>query len=532
MSHADSEIPVPGGAPVPPPDAQAWYRALFDEHPAPLMLYDPATLRILAVNEAAVRQYGYDREELLAMGINELRPAEDVPVLLAQLATSPADGVRRGVFRHRRRDGSLFHARITSRPVDLPGRAARLTMVEDVSEREELEQRLRQAQKLDAVGRLAGGIAHDFNNLLTTILATYELMARAIPGESELREDLETIRGAASRGASLTSKLLALSRRRPLAFRALDVDALVGEFTGLLDRLVPAGVALDLRPGAGGLTARADPGAVEQVVLNLVTNACDAMPGGGTLRIATTGVELDEAYCRDRPGATPGPYVALAVSDSGGGMDEATLRRLFEPFFTTKAVGAGSGLGMAMVYGLVQQHGGYLDVASRPGVGTTVTVYLPRAAAAPPASVPASAPPTEAPPGGAGEVVLLVEDEPALRRAAARVLTGSGYVVLPAADGREALELVDRGERIDLVLTDMVMPHLGGSALVRALRERDRRVPVLVTTGHPGRAGEAPEEVPPGAHFLPKPWTITELLAAVRRALAAPAAGPATEPEA
>ncbi len=516
MPHSDDKVPpVAGTSALGGPEAL--YRALFDGHPIPLLLYDVATLRLLAANAAAVRQYGYEHQELLGMLITELRPPEDEPVLLAQLATVPPDGIRRGVFRHRRRDGSLFHVRITSHPVDIGDRTARLVVAEDVSEREAMEQQLRQGQKMEAVGRLAGNMAHDFNNLLTTILATYELMAGAIPEGSELREDLETIHGAAARGASLTAKLLAFSRRKPLEVQALDVDRQLGEFHRLLRRLVPENVELRLHLGAEGAAARADPGAVEQIVMNLVTNACDAMPGGGRLEVTTASAALDEEFCRGRPGSAPGDYVAVAVRDSGAGMDEETLRRLFEPFFTTKAVGKGTGLGMAMVYGLVKQQGGYLDVASRLGAGTTVTVFLPRthgAAAAPVA-------PAEAPTRGAGETILLVEDEPALRRAATRVLTRSGYAVLGAADGREALDMVERGARADLVITDMVMPRLGGSDLIRELRQRIGGIPVLVTSGYPGRNGEAPAEVPAGAHFLAKPWTTVELLAAVRRALAA-----------
>ncbi len=525
MSHPDEPVPPHGDAAppgslaaVPGHDATAWYRALFDAHPSPLLLYDAATLRLLAANAAAVRQYGYAPDELLAMTITELRPPEDTAHLLAHLAAPTPDGVRRGVFRHRRRDGSVFRVRITSHPVEAGGRPARLVTAEDLSEPEALERELAQAQRMEAVGRLAGGMAHDFNTLLTTILTSCDLLAGAIPPGSVLREDVQAIREAAARGAALTAKLLALSRRRPLELQPLDLDAHLGELSRLLRQLVPESIELTLAPTAGGAPARADPGAVEQIVIHLVTNAWEAMPGGGALTIGTARATLDAAFCLDRPGATPGDYVAVTVRDTGAGMDETALRRVLDPFFSTKTSGEGTGLGMAAVYGLVKQQGGYLDVASRPGAGTTVTVYLP-ATAEPPR--PDAGPDADA--GAAtSRTILLVEDEAALRRAATRALTRAGYAVVAATDGRDALELLERAAAVDLVVTDMVMPRLGGGDLIRELRASGRGVPVLVTSGYPGQDGGAPAEVPAGAHFLAKPWTIAELLAAVKGALGRP----------
>jgi PAS domain S-box-containing protein len=493
------------------------YRLLFDANPTPLFLYDPGTLRFLAVNEAALRQYGYTREQFLGMQITQLRPVEDIPNLMQHLASPTPGGARRGTFRHQRKDGSIFQVDVSSHAMEVAGAPARLVIATDVSERAALEQQLRQAQKMEAVGQLAGGMAHDFNNLLGTILTTAELVTDELPRDSPLADDLDTIRLAAGYGATLTGKLLAFGRRKPLEYQALAVDELLGDFGRVVRRLVPENIELILSLGAGGARVRADSGAIEQIVMNLITNARDAMPGGGELRVATERATVDAEFCRGHAGTTPGEYVVLSVADTGAGMDDDTLRKVFEPFFTTKPVGVGTGLGMAMVYGLVKQHNGYVDVASRPGEGTAVRVYLPRAGETAAAPAEAPAPVT----GGSGETILLVEDEPALRRAATRVLTRAGYTVLVAADGREALDLLERDGRADLVITDVVMPRLGGNELIRELRQRGRHMRVLFTSGYPGR-GESPEALEPGFPFLTKPWTIPELLGAVRAVLDAP----------
>jgi PAS domain S-box-containing protein len=506
-------------------DSEARYRLLFDGNPTPLLLYDPATLRFLAVNDAAIRQYGFSREEFQRITVTELRPPEDVPLLMEQLASPGEDGMRRGRFRHRRKDGTVFEVDIVSHPMDVGGSVARLAIATDVSERADLERQLRQAQKMEAVGQLAGGMAHDFNNLLSTILTTAELMGSELPADSVLRDDLETIRTAAGRGATLTAKLLAFSRRKTLEYQTLAVDELLGEFARVVRRLIPESIELSLPLRAGGARIHADAGAVEQIVMNLVTNARDAMPAGGTLTIGTERATMDEEFARGHAGTRPGDYVVLRVRDTGAGMDADTLRKVFEPFFTTKPVGVGTGLGMSMVYGLVKQHQGYVDVASQAGEGTTVTVYLPEVEAPPEPEAAEEAPRSAA---SSGETLLLVEDEPALRRAATRVLARSGYRVLTAADGRDALDMLEQEPRVDLIITDVVMPRLGGNELIRELRERGRQVRVLFTSGYPGR-GDEREEMEPGIPFLTKPWTIPELLRAVRAALDAPAPGAASE---
>ncbi|MBI4503645.1 MAG: response regulator [Gemmatimonadetes bacterium] len=394
---------------------------------------------------------------------------------------------------------------------DLEARVAART-----AELEQTHQQLRQAQKMEAVGQLAGGMAHDFNNLLTTVLGAAELVADELPSDSPLRADLEGIQKAARRGASLTGKLLAFSRRQRLEVRTLDLSTLLADFTELVRRLVPESIEMRMQLAPSGTTVRADAGAVEQILMNLVTNACDAMPEGGTLVIETARATLDQDLCARRGWGAPGPYVVLAVRDTGVGMDEGTRRRVFEPFFTTKPPGEGTGLGLAMVYGLVKQQEGFVHLESQIGHGTTVTVYLPLAAGA--AEQPAARPSAEV--RGGTETILLVEDDPALRRVAERALRKHGYRVVLAADGEEALQRIRSAPNgLDLLLTDVVMPRLGGPGLLEALRTEGKAVRALMTSGYPER-GAMPEPPPQApVHYLAKPWTVPELLRAVRAAL-------------
>jgi two-component system, cell cycle sensor histidine kinase and response regulator CckA len=345
------------------------------------------------------------------------------------------------------------------------------------------QERLAQAEKMEAVGRLAGGVAHDFNNLLTVIMGFSLLLLNRLEPDHPLRNEVEQIRQAGERAAALTSQLLAFSRRQVIRARVVNLGELVAGLQQMLGQLVGAGVEMvtALQPGAGRV--KADPTQLEQIVFNLVVNARDAMPRGGRLTIEVGDVELDEAYARAHPPATPGAYTLLAVSDTGVGMDAATKAHIFEPFFTTKGPGKGTGLGLATVYGIVKQNNGFIWVYSEPEVGTTFKIYLPRythpdgEAAAPPAA------PPQALPRGA-EIVLLVEDEPVVRRLTRELLEMQGYAVLEAAGGEEALEISGRQERIDLLLTDMVMARISGRELADRLRARRPELKVLYMSGY------------------------------------------------
>ena len=385
----------------------------------------------------------------------------------------------------------------------------------DITERRRLEAQLRQAQKMEAVGQLTGGIAHDFNNLLTVIMANAEIVARTLAPSAEPREDIEDILAAAHRGTALIKKLLGFSRRTQLELRHVDLGRLVADVSAMLPRLVPEHIQIQLAGDETGVV-EVDPNAIEQIVFNLVTNARDAMPDGGTLRIATGRRPLPDEQVAQHPRLSAGEYACLTVTDTGVGMNAATRERLFEPFFTTKPPGVGTGLGMAMIYGLVKQHNGYVEVVSAPGQGTTVRIYLPLSTD--PATLPdvPVAPPRDDGETGS-EMILVVEDEPAIRSAMKRALERHGYRVLVAADGEEALQTFRaRQLEIDLVITDVIMPRMGGRDLYDAIRRLKSPVKVLFTSGYTARDLRESTYLDPAVPFLPKPWTITELFERVR----------------
>ena len=388
----------------------------------------------------------------------------------------------------------------------------------DMTERKQLEERLRQAQKMDAVGRLAGGVAHDFNNLLTGIKCNVALVLEAMDHDDPRRDDVAEVEHAADRAAALTHQLLAFSRKQVLQPKVLDLNTLVADTGRLLKRLVHENVQQITTLDPTACRVLADPGQLEQVLMNLAVNARDAMPEGGVLRVRTRQVYLDEAF-GSRHGTAPfvpGPYAMLAVSDTGVGMDRATRERVFEPFFTTKEQGKGTGLGLATVYGIVRQSGGHVWVYSEPGIGTTFKVYLPCVELAP-ASSAAESPGTAA---AGTETVLLVEDEPSIRVVAARVLAGRGYTVLTAANGEDALRVARAHPgTVDLLLTDVVMPGMSGSTLARQLLAERPGLRVLYMSGYTDADIVHHGVLDAGTMFLEKPFTPQVLARHVRDAL-------------
>ncbi|MBP9146949.1 MAG: PAS domain S-box protein [Thermoanaerobaculia bacterium] len=422
-------------------------------------------------------------------------------------------------FRFRRRDGRFLWVRDERRLLrDADGRPTEIVgSWTDVTERVELEEKLRVAQKLEAIGRLAGGVAHDFNNMLTVIGGNGEMLDRALaPGATE-RLLLGEIREAAARAATLTRQLLAFSRTQVLAPQVVGLDAVVGGVESMLRRLIGEDIALtcELGPETGHVLV--DPGQLEQVIVNLVVNARDAMPQGGTLTLRTDAVELDAGACRSRPGLAPGRFARLTVRDSGTGMSAEIRERIFEPFFTTKPVGTGTGLGLSTVFGIVQQSGGHIGVESVEGQGTSFEICLPQLPA--PAEGAVRAPAAAAAPSGK-ETVLLVEDEAGVRRVARLALERQGYTVHVAASGREALGIAEQqGDAIDLLLTDLVMPEMSGRELADILRARRPGLAVLLMSGYVEddfvRHGVVTDEVA----FLHKPFSLDELARAVRKVL-------------
>ncbi len=407
----------------------------------------------------------------------------------------------------------------------VPDEHERLTVVaRDVTARLSLEAQLRQAQKMEAVGQLTGGIAHDFNNVLTVILSNAELLALE-PLDGDARRELDEILAATRRGAEMISRLLSFSRRGTLRRQPTQVSAAIVEFAAMLKRLLPAHVRLELGQLNPSVIAELDSGALEQMLANLITNARDAMPDGGTVRIDCEAAELDEGYHATHPWVAPGAYACVSVSDTGAGMDDDTKRRIFEPFFTTKGAGTGTGLGMAMVYGMMKELHGMVHIYSELGHGTVVKLYFPALAGGSDA-----APRRRSDPGavrGGSEALLLVEDEASIRRASRRALEGRGYTVFEAADGEEALaRFAEHASEVRLIISDLVMPNLGGRQLAEALRAQGVTVPILFTSGYSEDDVYRSASLPPNVTFLHKPWSLTDLFARVRATLdAAPTEG-------
>jgi PAS domain S-box-containing protein len=489
------------------------YRTLFERSPHPMFVYDTQTLAFLAVNDAAVSQYGHAREQFLRMALADLHPAEDVPALREVLAKSGPCFERRGAWRHRKKDGSLLDVEITAHALPFGDRPACIVLADDVTERRRLEEQLGQVQKMEAVGRLAGGVAHDFNNLLTVVNGYAAMLLEDVADRPDCAAHARAILQAGERAAALTQQLLAFGRRQIVAPQLLDLNAVANGSAPLVARLLGDDVrlVLDLRPDLGRV--RADPAQLEQVLLNLAVNARDAMPQGGTLSVTTRDARPGEAGA-DAP---PGPHVVLAVTDTGRGMSAEVQRHLFEPFFTTKELGQGTGLGLACVYGIVKQAGGHIAVESGPDAGTTFRILLPRAADPEP-----SAEPPEPSVPAAARTVLLADDEAGVRALARQVLSAAGYVVLEAGDGDEALRRAEaHAGRIDLLVSDVMMPGLSGRELAERLLARDPALRVLYLSGHTEdevvRQGVSNAEV----HFLPKPFSPAALVEKVRQVLGA-----------
>jgi len=471
---------------------------------------------VITWNPGAEALYGYPAEAMVGRSGELLVPAdlrEEATAMLAEVKAGKSIGNRETV--RLRRDGTPVDVSLTVSPIrDASGAITGVAEIaRDVTERKRLLEQLRQAQKMEEIGNLAGGVAHDFNNLLTVILGSTTSLLRGLADE-RLVEDATNIEAAAEQAAALTRQLLAFSRQQVLEPESLDLNDVVEETLRLLGRILGEDVQLDCRLEPDLRPVLVDRSQLQQVIVNLVVNARQAMEGGGTLGIRTANVELDEAYAAEHVEVVPGPHVLLEITDSGVGMDEETRRRIFEPFFTTKA--RGSGLGLATVYGIVKQSGGHIWLYSEPGLGTTFKIYFPWA------SEPV-APPSEVEQTGSlqgRETILLVEDAELVRPLVARVLESHGYRVLLAADGAEALELAER-ERgpIDLLLTDIVMPGMNGQELAERLASLRPGLRVLFTSGYPGDTIVRRGITEARAAFIQKPYLADDLARKVRQVL-------------
>ncbi|HYU90933.1 MAG TPA: MASE1 domain-containing protein, partial [Gemmatimonadales bacterium] len=486
---------------------------------SPLAIYtlDP-TSTVLTWNRAAEALYGWRAEEIIGRPLPTIADDLDDHGRLRDRVLR-GEALRGVEVTRRRKDGTLVNISLSVAPLhDAAGQVTgMLSLAADVTEMRQLEVQYRQAQKMEAVGRLAGGIAHDFNNLLTAIIGTTALVLEDRGLESRARLDIEEIEKAAKRAAGLTRQLLIFSRQQVLEPRALDLNALVVDLERMLQRLIGEDIELRTKPAALLGAVRADPGQMEQAIVNLVVNARDAMPKGGRLTIETADVELDRSYVAAHVPTRPGPYVLLAISDTGVGMDGATKARLFEPFFTTKDPGRGTGLGLATVYGIVKQSGGYIWAYSELGHGTTFKIYLPRVAQTPETPESTISPLT---PARGSETLLVVEDQEEVRKLTKRVLEAQGYTVLAAGNGFEALEIVDRHPtQIHLMITDVVMPGMNGRELAQRASARRSDLKVLYVSGYTGEAVLQHRLLEPGVAFLQKPFTPDVLARKTREVL-------------
>jgi two-component system cell cycle sensor histidine kinase/response regulator CckA len=499
-------------------ESEERYRALFELNPFPLWVFDPQTLAFLAVNAAAVEHYGYSHDEFLAMSLRDLHPPDDLPRFHQSYRTE-LTSTHIGVRRHRKKDGTVVEVDIYAHEVLLGGRTLRVALLRDVTEQKRLEGQFRQAQKMEAIGRLTSGIAHDFNNLLTPILGFSDILAKKTGNREEFRQEIEEIRKAGERAAVLTRQLLAFSRQQVLSPEVIDLNAIVADMEKMLLRVIGEDLELSvvLEPHLGHV--KADRGQIEQVIMNLVVNARDAMPAGGRLTIETKNAELDDAYVETHMAGLPGLYAMLAVTDSGTGMDDQTKARIFEPFFTTKEPGKGTGLGLSTIYGIVKQSDGYIWVYSEPGRGTTFKVYLPRIEEPLVGLVPAVRP-TESSLEGT-ETILVAEDDNAVRLVTRLALERYGYRVLLASSGAEALEMVRRhAGPIQLLLTDMLMPGMIGPELASQVTALRGEIKVVFMSGYSRTVIAGQADLAGKLALLEKPFTAEALARKVRQALA------------
>jgi PAS domain S-box-containing protein len=499
-------------------------RTLFDTVHLIVLGLD-LTGRVDYVNPFFLRLTGYTREEVIGQRWAERFVPAELEAELEAVRTKLLEG---GAYPHHQnpiltRSGEKRMISWSNTVLrDTSGRpSGTLSIGQDITDAGRLQEQLLHSQKMESLGRLAGGVAHDFNNLLTAILSNAEFLRDDLPGDSALRDDVEEIRKAADRAAILTRQLLSFARRQVVQPRLLDLNEIALAMDKLLRRLIGEDIELVSMLSPEPWPIWADAGQIEQVLANLAVNSRDAMPHGGKLTIETSNVTLDSDYTAVHAEASPGDYVLLAVSDTGHGIPEDARPRIFDPFFTTKPEGKGTGLGLATVHGIVHAAGGHIWVYSEPGHGATFKVYLPRATgtAEPLRTLPQS------PARRGTETVLIVEDEVQVLEAASRSLAQLGYTVVSARDGLEGLRICEeRGGKVDLVLTDIVMPRMGGKQLSSLLRERYPHIKVLYTSGYAGHAVVLHDLLPPDAAFLPKPYVPADLALRVRQVLDTPPA--------
>ncbi len=489
------------------------YHHVFDFANDSIFIIDPDTHRFLEVNESAAQRLGYSRDQLTQMTVRDIHPEDDLTHIHDAFGEIMSHGASMFETIHTRKDGTKIPVEISARTVKLDGREVSLAFGRDISERKAAEEKLRQAQKMEAVGQLTGGIAHDFNNLLAVIVGNLELAEERLESDPNVLGMVDSALRAAEKGAELISRLLAFSRKQALSPRTLSAGAIVTGMHDMLRRILPETIDISVATEDAGAIS-VDPRMLESALLNLVVNARDAMPGGGTLTIETADVELDYTVTQDQREIPAGPYVRIAVSDDGEGIDAGILERVFEPFFTTKEVGQGSGMGLSMVLGFVRQSSGHVHIYSEPGQGTTIKLYFPRTDSE---QVHASVDDSHAIAKGQGEHILVVEDDDDVRAMAVTMLQRLGYAVTSATTGPEALAVMKDLDQLDLLLSDVVLAGgMDGPSVADIAREKYDGLRVLFMSGYAHTAIKDRKRTEDDYVLLPKPFRKTDLAKAVR----------------
>jgi two-component system, cell cycle sensor histidine kinase and response regulator CckA len=499
--------------------SEARYRGLVSHATYGIMWVREPEGQLLDVNPALAKMLGYDSAaQLMAIGFTKelyCKPSDQIEIIAGYMS----HGRAQAIVDWNRRDGKIITVRMTGRRAMDPDGESECAevIVEDITERKQLEKQLVQAQKFEAIGQLAGGIAHDFNNMIGAILGWAEMGIEETEAGSRLRRHFEKVRHQTDRAAALTRQLLAFARRQILEPRNMDLNKTVVETLSLLEKVIGSNIEIKTNLAPDLAVVRADPTQVEQVLMNLCINGRDAMPEGGSLIVNTSNVTLDGQFCVLQPLAHPGQYAVLSVTDTGTGMDAATLDRIFEPFFTTKELGKGTGLGLATVYGIIRQHDGFLHVYSEPGVGSTFRAYLPVSTVS--TAQPERVTDTKPAPTGS-ETILVVEDHEALRELALETLTGLGYQVVLAADGEEALEQFrTHRDRLDLAVLDVVLPKLSGPEVYSRIHSQRPDLPVIFATGYSPDIALLQKVQQQGLAVLQKPYSPRDLARKVRETL-------------
>ncbi len=517
-------------------ESEARYRSLFEQSRDAIFMLEaegPNAGRIVSANRAALDMHGYSDKDIGQLRMKDLLPPGDTAAFADRLREIDREGSRRYEVLHRRKNGTDFLVEVTETLIAMGGRRYCMSVSRDFSDlkrseeqRRKLEEQLIQVQKIESLGRLAGGVAHDINNMLTPIMGYAQILSDGLPEGDYRKEEANSILRSALRVRDVARQLLAFARKQTLDMKVIDLNAVLIGFEKMLRRTIRENIVIETKYVAPLPPVLADAGQIEQVILNLAVNAQDAMPNGGRLRFQTRRVTLDKAFVEEHKGAREGEYLSLAVTDNGTGMAPDVQAKVFEPFFTTKERGRGPGLGLAMVYGIVKQHDGYVDVVSEVGTGTTFTLYIPVTRQQ--TSVAVAEPAGEEQKTSGRETVLVLEDQKEVLGVVTKMLGENGYRVLQASSPRAALALAeDAREQIELFITDVIMPGMTGTEVFQRLRAARPSLKVLYMSGHPEDVISTHGVLRPGIHFIQKPFVQAHLLNRVRDALGREAPGTA-----